>query len=194
MTRKNVAIWAMTVLLASTSRGALVEWSTGEGGNGHLYEAVVVSSPISWTVARDAAFSKGGYLVTITSPGENAFVFDLIDDDKYWMNTNGPWLGGYQVPGSSEPDGGWRWVVDDEDEAVIYTNWRPGEPSNSNFGENSLHFCHAPGTHARSPYWNDISADGFPGSIRSYVVEYIPEPATLLLLGLGGLVLRRRGR
>jgi hypothetical protein len=44
---------------------------------------------------------------------------------------------------------------------------------------------------AYAPTWNDVhSVSG----LNSYVVEYVPEPTTLLLFGLGGIFLRKRRR
>ncbi len=72
------AILLLVLICGSVSSATIVEWSTGVGGNGHLYEAVEAQLGISWTEARDAAISKGGYLVTLTSQAENDFVFGLI--------------------------------------------------------------------------------------------------------------------
>jgi hypothetical protein len=35
-------------------------------------------------------------------------------------------MGGYQTPGASEPDGGWRWVTT---EPLDYQNWDAGQPN-----------------------------------------------------------------
>ncbi len=40
--------------------------------------------------------------------------------------------------------------------------------------------------------WNDIPNYGPPHAPVGYVIEYVPEPATLLLLGLGAVILRKR--
>src|SRR5437016_580806 len=90
-----------------------VAWPVAAGGNGHIYEAVAVSGSIGWPQASAAAVAAGGYLATVTSPSENAFVFSLINHPAFWVpNSNhGPWLGGQQKPGSAEPAGGWTWVT-----------------------------------------------------------------------------------
>jgi hypothetical protein len=178
--------------LATTLQAVPIQWSVGEGSNGHFYEAISVGQPIDWTQARDAAVSAGGYLCTITSPEENTFVFNLVKDlPEMWTFPNGdmgPWLGGYQdrsAPDYSEPAGGWRWVTGD-DEPFVYTNWSAANPSNMLDAEDWLHFY---GTQYQGQ-WNDT---GYPGDyVVSYIVEVVPEPTTLLLLGLGGLMLRKR--
>jgi hypothetical protein len=177
----------MLFLIASFGsfcRAAPIQWS----GNGHFYEAIEVSEGITWTDAKTAAELAGGYLTTITSPEENEFVFNLIDDERFWIdNATGPWLGGYQPPGSPEPDGNWQWVTG---EPFNYTHWRLYEPSNTGGNENCLHFSEQFGTYGiRSSFWNDLAGDLY--YLKGYVIE-VPEPATILLLTLGLVGLRRK--
>jgi hypothetical protein len=96
------------------------EWPVSAGGNGHLYLPVRSETFISWSEAEQLARNAGGYLATITSADENAFVFGLVDSPEYLPPGNGPLLGGYQLPGSSEPAGGWAWVTG---EPWDYANW-----------------------------------------------------------------------
>ena len=103
----------------------------------HYYEAIYVSSGnLNWFQAAYLAQDAGGYLASITSREENAFVFNLVSNEKYFwhfpkydgnpnrMNHHeisiGPFLGGYQPLGSAEPKGGWRWLSGD---AWDYSNW-----------------------------------------------------------------------
>jgi len=116
---------------ASILQAIPIQWSLEDGGNEHWYEAVAVPESISWPEADVAASAAGGYLVTVTSSQENAFVFNLINDDAYWYfvpfslvsggSSIGPFIGGYQLSGSAEPSGGWTWVTG---EPFSYTNWR----------------------------------------------------------------------
>jgi hypothetical protein len=89
--------------------------------------------------------------------------------------------------GSPEPGGGWQWVTG---EPWGFTNWNAGKPNDLGGNEDCLTIYtkyaaanEPPGT------WNDV-----PGDYRYvFVIEYSPEPATLLLLVLGGLAALRRG-
>ena len=146
-------------------------WPAASGGNGHYYESVAVSGGITWDAASTAATNRGGYLATITSAQENAFLFQLTKDRReLWVRMTtghswGPWLGGVQPSGSVEPDSGWTWITG---EPFTYTHWRPGEPNNANPGEDRLHLIssHSP----VGDLWNDLPhLDNTP---ISYAVEY----------------------
>ena len=119
------------VLAASLASSAAVAaqgepWKHPDGTT-HYYEAVAVPGGITWDAANVAANTAGGYLATITSPAENALVFALIDDARFWTQQNvGPWVGGLQTPGAAEPGGGWVWS---ELEPFTYFNWAQGQPN-----------------------------------------------------------------
>jgi hypothetical protein len=189
ITRYPGAACSVVLALASIVGGVPVQWSVADGGNGHYYEPIAVGGVISWDKANQAATEAGGYLVTITSEQENDFVFGLIDSPEYWYsgyNLRGPWIGGFQYPRSAEPDGGWAWVTG---EPFVYTSWDADQPNNLTQNENRLHFGNQP---VRVAKWNDVTEDF--GEINAYVVEYIPEPGSVALLGLGALLLGRLRR
>jgi hypothetical protein len=140
----------------SSAAGAGSYWA----GNGHYYEAVYVAQGVTWQEANDACVSAGGYLATITSPEENAFVFALAESNpKLWFrdqfgNVQGPWLGGRRPPGSSKPDVGWQWAVTGE--SFTFKNWAPGEPNNfRGWGENRIVFFGPGGFFGGQ--WNDLN-------------------------------------
>ncbi|MFC1236222.1 hypothetical protein [Vibrio sp. F74] len=106
-------------------------------GTTHYYQVVhLPDGNLNWFQAAYLADSADGYLASITSEAENAFIFEQINDDKYFWRfpayvegkskhnhyeiTIGPFLGGYQPEGSVEPAGGWKWL---SGEAFNYTNW-----------------------------------------------------------------------
>lgn len=182
--RKSICL--LTLMLSTVSSATIVEWSTDDGGNGCFYEVVSVPSGILWTDVKNSAETMGGYLATITSEAEDIFVWGLLDSSHFGDNPWGPWLGGFQPDGSPEPDGNWQWVTG---EAFSYTNWDEGEPSNGGInGESSLAYVDGTGG-----WWNDFPMYTLEYGITvAYVVEVVPEPATLLLLGLGGMMVRKK--
>jgi hypothetical protein len=166
---------AVLTSFVTTSIATPIQWLSAQGGNDHCYEAF--TPVLNWydaeAIAEASVFlGYHGYLATITSQGETDFIVSNFPGGYCW-------LGGFQPPGSPEPDGGWQWVTGES--WGPYTNWAVGEPSN--MGEDGL-ILWPDGT------WNDGYRAGANGW---YIVEYsVPEPATLLLFGLGGLILRRK--
>jgi len=159
------------------TRASIHVWPAAEGGNGHAYQTAAIGQLIPWTQADDAATTAGGYLATITSQEEDDFVYDVISANSSALfvsmmgNYYGPWLGGYQLPGAAEPDGGWAWVTG---EPFEYTAWNTGEPSNTAGGlnEDRVHYL---GHGGPEPLWNDqINAEAF--GPTAFVIEY--DPAT----------------
>lgn len=137
--------------------------------NQQRYEAVFVPDGITWDDAKAAAEARNGYLATIDGPAENQFVFSLIEDDKFWiwdgLNGEGPLLGGYQVQGSPEPDGGWVWVKGSM--PFSYANWGEGEPNDFKGYEDVLAFF-GKGT-TKSEEWNDVSREY---KSKGYIIEW----------------------
>ena len=64
-------IWSAALFSATAQ--SWVRW-TGDGGNGHWYLVMRTPQLVSWDSARSFATNDGGYLATITSAAENAFV------------------------------------------------------------------------------------------------------------------------
>ncbi|NOY69715.1 MAG: DUF5011 domain-containing protein, partial [Deltaproteobacteria bacterium] len=152
-----------------------MQWPAASGGNDHWYMAVLIPEGITWDNADIAAQNAAGYLATITSPEENAFVHGLVAGDvSFWYvdafnNTLGPWLGGFQPDGSPEPDGGWQWV---SNEPFTYTNWAANEPTNVNGIENRIEFF-GNGVDNYAATWNDLSNTG---RANGFVIEFDSQP------------------
>jgi hypothetical protein len=192
------------VLGGSGLRAQLVQWTSGSGANNHYYELVLAPGGITWSNAATAAQNAGGYLATLTSGDENAFVYNLAaGNDSAWFidtpgNGIGPWLGGQQTSFTSEPAGGWVWITG---ETWSETNWAANEPSNVGGVEDKLQLFGV--LTLKAPNWNDMANNGNApdGPARSYIIEYnvnpIPEPSTYaLFIGVAviGLALWRRRR
>jgi hypothetical protein len=112
--------FALIAGVARAQSTQAVEWKVSEGGNGHWY-CPVASPGLSWNAAAINAQDQGGYLATLTSSGENAFVVS-----KFGGTTSRPWIGLFQRPDAAEPASGWEWTTG---EPVTWTNWSPGEPN-----------------------------------------------------------------
>jgi hypothetical protein len=172
---KSLLVFGLVVLVECQRAGAqLIEWPVAQGGNGHFYEVVAAPAGITWANATLGATNRGGYLATITSAEENSFVFGLATvDATVWYSGYGPYLGGIQPAGSTEPAGGWRWITG---EPFVYRNWAPGQPNNNN-NEDRIQFG---GQVDRSSTWNDIGQSNT-NFTRGFVVEYDRHPNAVTL-------------
>ena len=110
--------------------------------NGHSYYRSTGSA--FWTTARTNCSNMGGHLVTITTSGEQSFLYGL-------------WPSGWIGLTDEVTEGTWRWVTG---ETYSYKNWNNGEPNNSN-NEDYVQFV----TNGR---WNDLNNN----SSLPYVLEF----------------------
>jgi hypothetical protein len=110
--------------------------------NGHSYYRSTGTA--NWTTARSNCVAMGGHLVTVTSSGENAFLFGL-------------WPSGWIGLTDEVTEGTWKWVTG---ETFSYSNWNSGEPNNSN-NEDYIQFV-------GSGKWNDLNNS----SSLAYVIEF----------------------
>ena len=182
-------IFLVSLINVTATSAAPVQWTTGDGANGHWYDAVLVTEGISWNDAKIAAEASGKYLATITSEEENNFVYSLFfDKPEFWVILggqypqsvySGPWIGGTD----ETEEGTWEWVTG---EPWTYENWRAGMPDD--FGnQDYLQYRCQPSI---APTWDDnYNYDG--NDVIGYITE-IPEPTTLSLLALGTLLALKR--
>lgn len=180
---------------ASTAGAAPVLWDTAAGGNGHYYEWV--QTAVTWDQALAAAAAAShnghpGYLATITSAEEQAFIYQNVTQSVAWLGAT-----------DRDTEGVWRWASGPEAGSIFhgpgapvgaFAFWNPGEPNNCCGGEDELVFAWGGGG-----AWNDIGTPTFPTYSVGYIVEYgdhdvVPEPSTLGLLGVALLGVARRWR
>lgn len=193
---------AATALVSTNAEAAPVLWSLASGGNGHYYEALYDygSFDSDRAVALSSTFmGMKGYLATITSAAENAFIYNNVSSAEAFIGGS-----------DEEQEGTWKWVDGPEAGGVFYStsgapldytynNWNSGEPNNGSVRppENALI------TNTGGPGgWNDGKNAERLGI--GYIVEYgtsvpsgaVPEPATwaLMVLGFGavGAAMRKR--
>jgi formylglycine-generating enzyme required for sulfatase activity len=172
--KKGFLLAIVSILLSTCCVATPIQWTLETGGNAHYYE-IVEASWQSWDDSNEAAQQRQyqglkGYMATVTSQAENDFISTLIQNVGV---ANHYYLGGYQPPGSPEPDGNWQWVTG---EPWVYSNWNDGEPDMQYSEENALIIY----SHLSSdvPWkWNDVRSWDTYASWGSYIVEYTPEPA-----------------
>ena len=110
--------------------------------NGHSYYRSTGSA--TWTTARTNCSNMGGHLVTITTSGEQSFLYGL-------------WPSGWIGLTDEVVEGTWRWVTG---ETYSYKNWNSGEPNNSG-NEDYVQFV-------SNGRWNDLNNN----SSLPYVLEF----------------------
>jgi hypothetical protein len=139
------------------------------GVNGHFYKPVTTGT--TYTGARAASLlttfkGQTGYLVTITSADENAFIFANVPQANIWFAAT-----------DEVTDG--RWVIDAGPEkgtvmktsngqtagniVGVYNNWAGGEPNGGNHSED-----YAVTNWNGQSTWNDLSNNYF----NPYIIEY----------------------
>jgi hypothetical protein len=181
--RSGVLSLAAACLLCAPAHAQPVQWS----GNEHFYELVLVPPQggfgVQWDVARAGALAHqfgghAGYLVTITSAGENTFLAAQYPSSATFT---GAWTGGNE-PGN---DGHWRWADGPESgqeywdqnthTATPYANWGGVEPNNQGAEENYMAYYLGPefqgfgrGAWYDSPRNPPFASDPQVG----YIVEY----------------------
>ena len=142
------------------------------GTNGHFYKPITTTADrTTYTNARARSLlttfkGQTGYLVTITSADEDAFIFANVPATNVWFAATDEVVDG-------------RWVIDAGPEkgtvmktqngqlngniAGVYNNWAQGEPNGANGSEN---YAVAKWNGAAS--WNDLSNNWN----NPYVIEY----------------------
>lgn len=158
-------IVALATLIGVGVAGSVVSAESVNPSNGNSYEVVSTGS-ITWHAARAAAASMelggplcAGHLATVTSQAES----DFLVNEFGGAALNLKWLGGFQNPAGTEPDGGWEWITG---ETWDYTNWGGLEPNNANGNEDALVLFFGNGT------WNDAPENFLYGAGGGYVVEF----------------------
>ena len=139
------------------------------GVNGHFYKPVTTGT--TYTGARAASLlstfkGQTGYLVTITSASENAFIYANVPQTNVWFAATDEVIDG-------------RWVIDAGPEKGtvmktsngqtagnipgVYNNWAGGEPNGSNHSED-----YAVTNWGGQSTWNDLSNNWN----NPYIIEY----------------------
>lgn len=171
-----LALCATVHFVASNAHSALVQWPVDEGGNGHWYG--LTSHVGNWDGAEAEAIASGGHLASITSFEENAFISALATAPSSGA-TFATWLGLRRID-ASQP---WTWS---DRSATTYFNWTAGEPNNAT-GNEFFGWMYTPSI---GGVWNDHNQTRH--ALRG-MIEVVPAPGAMALLGLVGLARRSRG-
>jgi hypothetical protein len=188
------AIRCAALIVVSTTTpmatGAVLTGPIVNPANGHSYYLL---DQDTWTNSEAQAVTLGGHLATINNAAENQWLQETFGsfggtDRNLWIGLNDVAAEGTFVWSSGEP--------------VTYTNWDPGQPDNNQAGEDFVHLWSPSiqGGFFQPDKWNDLfDATSFafaqPSPVPlNGVVEVVPEPGTMALLAMGGLLLTRRRR
>jgi hypothetical protein len=139
------------------------------GVNGHFYRPI--SNGTTYTAARAASLlttfkGQTGYLVTITSASENAFIFANVPQANVWFAATDEVKDGTWVIDAG-PEKGTVMKTSNGQTAGnipgVYNNWAGGEPNGNNGSEN-----YAVTNWNGQPTWNDLSNNWN----NPYIIEY----------------------
>ena len=154
---------AVVTLFAASAAHAqqAVQWRVEDGGDGHWYS--LSSSVLGWDAASSMAQVHGGYLSTITSTSESAFLQQFAN--RVTNPSFGVWAGGQQIGDPCGAACGWAWVTGED---WAFVNWAPGEPNDADGIEDRLEVMLT-----ASGRWNDNDSDSSPGGHdRQWLTEW----------------------
>ena len=91
----------------------------------YLHYYLPVSTPMNWVDAFNYCKERGMFLATPRTDGQNSVLKSIVSS-KGW---SAAYIGVYQSPESSEPDGGWKYITGDP---IVGDFWMGGKPDDAN--------------------------------------------------------------
>jgi hypothetical protein len=173
-----VAAWGL--VQSSSQALPTVMSSAVDPGNGNLYYLL---TPSNWTDAENEAVLLGGTLATVQNEAEDTWIWNQ------WGSVADLWIGLYD-PTTGDGSGAQHaadfiWA---SGSTSTFRNWRPGEPSNTG-GAEYWTYIHKTSLGVGDT-WNDVAnEEAIPGEGNAQgVVEVVPEPSTIGLVGCAGAI------
>ena len=181
-----LVVFVAMLLTSSTVYSYLVtdyKWETNPD-NGHQY--AITKELSNWTQSEAWAIEVGGHLATINDDAENTWLAGFVTANK-WYSYGAGWIGLEYIGGNRYSPDSWQWT---SGEPVTFFNY----PADLYY-EGTHMYLHG-SDHPVSPgKWNcNPVHDSYPGDYLPGVIEIVPEPTTILLLGFGGLLLRKKSK
>jgi hypothetical protein len=184
----------MIICVCSATHAYVYSDYTWYSYNGHQYALTINYD--TWVNCEGEAVAMGGHLVTINDTAEKNW---LLDPSLPFGNSYAPshldntawnaiWCGLKYVSGNKALSTSWAWVSGEP-----ITFWNPATLPNSFPYQNGIHMTFNGTYHGDAGTFNNNPAhDTDPAQYMRGVIEVVPEPATLLFLALGGLLLKRK--
>ena len=158
-----------------------IKFDIGAGATNHTYCTFQLNNNTpQWQEAFEAAKSKGGYLVTITTPEEWKFILENILKDPNHPVNGSVWIGYNKVNFSGNPTE-FSWITGETSQitwnnaSTTFQNYRPGEPNNQNNNEGCVHILNtANGGGVNNRQWNDLTCDNasYSGPFDHIIIEF----------------------
>ena len=127
-----------TLLAPRTATITIADDDTDDSGQVSRYR--LTTGAKTWEAAQAEALSLGGNLVTINNAAEEAQLkANFGTTEQFWIGLT-----------DRDSEGTFEWV---NGEAVLYTNWAPGEPNDFGTGEDYAQINFGP-----NRQWNDLGA------------------------------------
>lgn len=199
-TKFKALLVATLLAFGANAQAVTVVGSNVWSGNGHTYSLIAgggstAPTGLTWSDAESyASTTLGGHLATVDSVALKDWLWSL-----YGAGANrNLWIG----LTDQVTEGNYTWIASGQ--TTQYTNWYPGEPNN--YGNEDYVFIlrsgFVGGSGAGENTWNDgqnswtafFDAPIFAIAETSPSTSTVPEPTSMLLLGIGlvGIALRRK--